>query len=243
LLARLLNVFAMPGQVFEEVRVSRHSPGNWLVPTLLCCVALALSGYVVLSLPSVWGKVPELREQQAKALEEAVTAGKITRADADQSLQLIDSLIRPGVIKSFVVGAGLAYGVFRLFWWSLVLWLLARAFLRRPIAFGKAMEVAGLGSMIALLSTAVMLALTINIGESFGGTGFALAVTDISSSSHKEIARIALSIVNFWVAFVLGTGLARLTQVPWFRATFMVLVYWLLSDLLLALVGIGAGAR
>ena len=243
LYARLLNVFAMPGHVFEEVRVSRHSVGNWLVPTLLCCVALAISGYVVLSIPSVWKKVPELREHQAKTLDEAVAAGKITRDEADASLKAVDSFMQPAVLKSLAVGGGLIWGVVRLFWWSFILWLLARAFLRCRIPYHKAMEVAGLTSMIALLSTVVMLVLVVNIGESFGGSGFALSVTDITAEGHQKVASVALNLVNFWVVFVLGTGLARLTQVPWFRAAFLVVAYWLLSDLLLLLLGAGALAR
>ena len=46
LLARLLNVLAMPGQVFEEVRPARHAAGNWLVPVPLyaarTCIYLPL---------------------------------------------------------------------------------------------------------------------------------------------------------------------------------------------------------
>lgn len=242
LLARLLNVFAIPGRVFEEVRVSRHSIGNWLVPTLLCCLALAASGYVVLSIPSVWKKVPELRERQAAALDEAVAAGKITREEADQSLQVVDGFMQPAVLKSVASAGGLLWGAVRLFWWSFVLWLLARAFLRQPIPYRKAMEVAGLGSMIALLSTAVMLVLTVNIGESFGASGFALSVSDITSPDHRTLASVALNAVNFWMVAVLGIGLARLTGAPWFRATFLIVAYWLLSDLALLLIGAGSMA-
>jgi hypothetical protein len=104
------------------------------------------------------------------------------------------------------------------------------------------MEVAGLASMVALLSTVIMLALTVNIGESFGASGFALSVTDITATDHRTLAALVLNGVNFWMVAVLGTGLARLTGVPWFRATFLVVAYWLLSDLFLLLIGAGAMA-
>jgi hypothetical protein len=240
LFARLLNVFAIPGHVFEEVRVSRHSVGNWVIPTLLCCVVLAVSGYVVLSTPTMQKNVAGLRERQATTLGEAVKAGKITQAEVDQSLKIMDGLMQPAVLKSIAAGGGFVWGVVRLFWWSFVLWLLARTFLRCPIPYHKAVEVAGLVSMIALLSTVVMLVLTVNIGESFGGQRFALSVTDITSPDHQTLASVALNVVNFWVVIVLGIGLGRLTQAPWFRATFLVVAYWLLSDLLLLLLGAGA---
>jgi len=247
LIVRLLNVFAVPGHVFDEVRVSRHSAGNWILPTLLCCVALAVSGYVALSVPSVWKVVAErqaeFRRQQAAALEESVAAGKITPAEAEETLETLDKVTQPAVLKAFAAAGGFFWGGARVFWWALVLWFLARKFLRRPIAYAKTLEVAGLGSMIALLSTVVMLVFTVNVGESFGASGFSLSVTDIGSEGQQMLASIVLNVVNFWIIGILGIGLARLTEVPWFRATFLVLAYWLLTDLLLLLLGVGSMGR
>ena len=101
----------------------------------------------------------------------------------------------------------------------------------------KAMEAAGLASMVALLSAAVMLVLAVNIGESFGGPGFSLSVVDITDSPLHTMVVVAL---NLWLAFVLGVGLAHLTQVPWFTGAILIVSYWLLSDLLLGLLGAGA---
>jgi hypothetical protein len=247
LVLRLLNVFAVPGHVFDEVRVSRHSAGNWILPTLLCCVALAVSGYVALSVPSVWKAVSErqeeFRKQQAATLDKSVAEGKITRAEADETLAALDKVTQPAVLKAFAAAGGFFWGGVRVFWWGLVLWFLARRFLRRPIVYAKALEVAGLGSMIALLSIVVMLVFTVNVGKSFGASGFSLSVTDIGSEGQQFVASIVLNVVNFWIIAVLGIGLARLTEVPWFRATFLVLAYWLLTDLLLLLLGVGSMGR
>ena len=38
LASRLLNVFAAPGDVFEEIRTGTPSTANWLVPLLLACL-------------------------------------------------------------------------------------------------------------------------------------------------------------------------------------------------------------
>src|ERR1035438_9755931 len=51
--ARLLNVFAIPGEVFETVRASRICVANWLLPALLSAVVGALTISVILSQPSV----------------------------------------------------------------------------------------------------------------------------------------------------------------------------------------------
>jgi len=237
-----LNIFAIPGQVFEEVKGSRHLLSNWIVPTVLCGVALAILGIVVLSAPSVQEKLPELREQQIQKMNEAVAAGKATQAQADQSLKLWDIVMRPAVMNFIAAAGGLSWGIIRLFWWSLILWWMARALLRNPIPYAKAMEVAGLSSMIALLYTVVRLVLTVNIGESFGTSGLTLSVSDITAPEHRTLASWALNVVNFWIMAVLGCGLARLTGAPWFRATLLIVAYWLLSDMLFILLGAGAMA-
>jgi hypothetical protein len=245
LLARLLNVFAIPGRVFEEVRgAARHRIGNWLVPALLSSVALALAGWVMLSMPTVWQQLAEqqakFRAHQAAALAESVTAGKLTPSEVEQSLKVFDVVTRPAVMKSAAAAGGLAYGLGRVFWWAFVLWLLARTFLRRPVRYCKALEVAGLASMVALLSTVVMLALSVNVAQSFGPSGFALSVSDFAAPGRQTLTAVALNGTNLWLITVLGIGLARLTGVPWFRGTFLVLAYWLLTDSLLLLLGRGA---
>jgi hypothetical protein len=245
-LARLLNVFATPGQVFEEVRVSQARTGNWLWPTLLCSVALAFSACVVLSMPSVWKQLAtqqeKIRAHESDALAKSVQAGKIEQADADKALKLFDAVTRPVVMKSAAAAGGFLLGIGRVFWWAFVLWLLARAFVRSPVPYGKALEVAGLASMVALLNTVVMLALTVNVGKSFGASGFTLSVVDFNAQGGQALAGIVLSAVNFWLVAVLGFGLARLTGAPGLRGVFLVFGYWVLTELLLLMLGLGTVA-
>ena len=42
LVARLLNVFAAPTEVFEEIKTSRSTTANWLVPALITAVVMAV---------------------------------------------------------------------------------------------------------------------------------------------------------------------------------------------------------
>ena len=47
------------------------------------------------------------------------------------------------------------------------------------------------------------------------------------------------TLMNFWLIAVLGTGPARLTGVPWVRGAFLVVAYWMASEFLLLVLGIG----
>ena len=120
-----------------------------------------------------------------------------------------------------------------------VLWFLARAVLKLPVRYGKALEVAGLASVVALIGNVAVVALTVNFGKTFSNGGFALSVTDFESTGHQMLVAVAQNALNFWLIAVLGTGLARLTGLPWFRGTFLVVTYWIASEFLLLALGIG----
>ena len=243
LLARLLNVLAIPGQVFEEVRATRHSVWNWLVPVPVYAVSLALFAVVFFSIPTIqklWGEQQaKVREAQAASLAADVKAGKIKQADADKTLAVMDSLWQPRVVKSVAMAGGFCFGVVRVFWWAFMLWFLARAALKVPIHFGKALEVAGLASVVALIGNMAVVALTVDFGKTFSDGGFALSVTDFASTRHQMLVAVAQNALNFWLIAVLGTGLARLTGMPWIRGTFLVVTYWIASEFLLLVLGVG----
>jgi hypothetical protein len=247
LLARLLNVFAIPNHVFDEVRASRHAAGNWLVPMLLGGLALALSAHFIFSMPTAQKQVHELldkvREAQTSSVAQAVKDGKMTQADADQLLAMVDRMARPQVVQAVMVTAALAYGVVRIFWWAFVMWLLARAFLRAPIPYGKSLEVTGLASMIGVLSSVVLLVLTVRFGAAGSASGLGLSVVEFNSPQSQTVVAVALNLMNFWLVGVLGAGLARLTGRPWIRATYLVFGYWLLSELLVMALGAGAALK
>ena len=89
LVARLFNVFATPGDVFEEVRAAEPKTLNWLVPILICIAAGWIFVFTIFSQASI---LQQIREQQAKAFEQQVTAGKMTKAQAEQAEQMMEKM-------------------------------------------------------------------------------------------------------------------------------------------------------
>src|SRR5260221_6341536 len=90
--ARLLNVFAVPGDVFEEIKSSRPSVANWLVPMILMAIVGVISAIVMFSQPAIQ---QEVREQQSKAIEQRVKGGQMTRAQADQMEAMAEKYMTP----------------------------------------------------------------------------------------------------------------------------------------------------
>jgi hypothetical protein len=236
LTARLMNVFAVPGEVFEEIKATRASVANWLVPAAIASVVGALAAIVMFSQPSIR---QQIREKQEQAFEQQIKAGKMTREQADQAMVMVEKFTGPTMMAIFgSVGAVVASFV-RLFWWGLVLWLLGRWFLKARFNYLKAVEVAGLASMITVLGMIVSILLIVNMGKMFSTLSLGLAVSDFDETKKSHLMLGAVNVFNFWLIGVLGAGLARLAGVPFLRAALLVLGYWLVVSLLLILIGLG----
>ena len=232
LAARLLNVFATPGEVFEEVQAAPAQAANWLVPAILAVIVGVAAVLIQFSQPAF---VQHFREQAAGTYDGMVKAGKMSQADADKFVGIIEKVAQPAGCAAVVAGS-----FARVFWWALVLWLLALIFWKKKFSYLKAVEVAGLASMISVLGSIVALLLTVNFGKE-SAPSLALAVTDFNPKNPVHLALAAANVFDFWILGVMAVGLARLARVPFARSLFLVAGYWLVLQLVLIIIGTLAG--
>ena len=237
LAARLLNVFAIPGEVFTGVRVSRISIGNWFVPALLLALIGVVTAVVVVSQPSFQRQIRDLTEQEAKTLDQQVMAGKVKQPEADRALALTRAITEPSFLKTLCGVGAAVVGVTRVFWWGFVLWLLGRVFLKVRFGYPKALEVAGLGLMINVLGAVVMLLMVVNLPKLFSAPGLAFAISDFDMSRQSPLLVGAANVFSIWLLGVLSVGLAKLAGVPFLRAAWLVFAAWAIQQSLFLLGG------
>ncbi|MBE0539960.1 MAG: YIP1 family protein [Verrucomicrobia bacterium] len=239
--ARLLNIFAIPGDVFEEVRTTRPSVGNWLVPALIACAVGIVSVVIVLSQPAIQQQIREKQEQaMEKKFEELIQAGKLTREQADQQIAAMEKLFGANLQKVFGSMGVVFYSFARIFFWALVLWLIGRWLLQAPIGYMKATEVAGLAGMISVLGAIVALLLRVNFSNPAASPSLALTVGEFD---EKNVTHMLLAMVNLfdvWQVGVMASGLARLAGAPFVRALLPLIVFWLLMSFALGTLSVFA---
>src|SRR5688572_32567917 len=80
LAARLMNVFATPGDVFNEVKAFPHVIGNWLIPALLFIMVSWVGSWIVLSQPAIRQQLTEITD---KSMDNFVKEGKMSAQDAE----------------------------------------------------------------------------------------------------------------------------------------------------------------
>lgn len=130
LLAKLLNVLACPGEVFEELAAAPPRARNWLVPTLLA--ALASVALAVALAPN---------DQAAAAVGQIGGAGTVDILPAQR--QVFSAM-------AITVAALAATG-----WSALMLWFIGRVFLGARFSYWKAVEVVGITGSIVVLGEVV----------------------------------------------------------------------------------------
>lgn len=235
LFSRLFNVFAAPGEVFDEVKATPTTVVNWIVPALIAGLVGVVATFLMFSQPTIQR---QMREQQERAMEQQVKAGKMTQQQADQAMEAIQKFSGP-MMKIFGSIAAVVVSFVRLFWWGLVLWLIARWFLKSPLAYLKAVELAGLSSMIVVLGGIVSLLLMVILGRMIATPSLALLLSEFDATNKQHYLLGAVNVFNFWMVAVMGIGLARLTGGSFGRATLFVAVYWVAMSLALIAIGMG----
>ena len=245
--ARLLNVFAVPSEVFENVRMAPRASTSWIVPLLIACVVGVVASLILFSRPAI---VQEVRNQQQAArtkqvekFDKLVEQGKMKQEDADRAIQGMDKVMeftgKAGFLKIAGSAGAVVASIFRIFWWAFALWLIALLILKSRIRYSKALEVVGLSSMIEVLGMVVTLLLQVNLSRTMATPSLGLAVSEFDPSNRMHVVLGAINLVQVWMIIVMALGLSRLAGVPFARASLMVIGFWLLQTAILVLIGGG----
>jgi hypothetical protein len=230
--ARMLNVFATPGAVFEEVKTASASVANWLVPIVVYGLVTAVASVLILSQPVF---VQKMRDQQEKVFEAQVKAGKMTREQADKAMETVEKFSGPIAKVGGAIG-GFSMGFVAVFWWAFLMWLIGRSILKARLDFMKVVEVAGLASLISALESLIRMLLVFGLNNPLASPSLGLLMKDPDPKDSLFALLSVVNIMTFWVLVVRSIGLARLAGVPLGRTVVWLLGAWAIqTSLLIAL--------
>jgi hypothetical protein len=239
LAGRLLNVFAAPGEVFAEIKAAAPSTANWLVPVIIYAVVGVICVCIMFAQPTIQQTI---HDQQVKALDQRVQQGKMTQAQEDQALQIMDKFMGPKMLAALGSVGMVIYSFVSLFGWALVLWLLGRWLFKARFDYMKVLEVAGLSSIIIVLGIVIGTLLAVILGRLYVGPSLALLVDNFDPANRVHLLLGAANVIYLWHAGVLAIGLAKLSGGSMTRAFAVVFGFWVLIELLLIALGLGQWA-
>src|ERR1035437_9333449 len=79
---RLLNVFATPGDVFQEVKTAGVSTANWLVPALILIAVSWVATWLIFSQDSIKHQLSEITDQ---AIQKQIEKSHLSEQQAEQA--------------------------------------------------------------------------------------------------------------------------------------------------------------
>jgi len=234
--SRLLNVFAAPGEVFDEIKAAPPSAANWLLPAILLILAGWISTALIFSQPAIRQQMIELAD---KSIDLQVEKGRISSADAEKARPLAEKATVIAAVVSAVVGTpAVAFAL--PFWSGLILWLGGKV-LHGNFSYLKAVEVAGLANMILVLDAVVRTLLILVTGNLFASPSLALAVKDFDPQNTVHSLCALVNVMLFWALLVRSFGLARLSNASVGKAALWVFGIWAAYSS--TLLGLGAAWR
>ena len=222
LLGRMFNVFATPGDVFQEVKAAKVSTANWLVPALILIVVSWLSSLVIFSQPSINHQLSEITEQ---AIQKQVERSKMSEQQAEQARAMGEKWA--GI--SAKIGAAIVpvlYGFVTPFFWGLIVWGVGVGLLKAKFPYMKAVEVVGLANMLSVLEVILRTLLVVGLGNLYASTSLVLFVKQFDPQNTVHSLLSVVNVMTFWLLAVRGIGLARLSGASFAKAVAWVFGVW-----------------
>jgi hypothetical protein len=197
--ARLLNIFASPGEVFDYIRLKPHSVANWIVPAvLIIAVSLIAAGFIVSN--------EALSHQAEEIADKTIEKQHLSGPQADMTRKIVSFSTRIGPLIGPMFGAIIAP-----FWTGLVLWLVGAKILKGSFGYMKAVEAGGLANMVTLLDLIVKLLLILAMGNLMASLSPALLMKNFNPENPAHAALALLNPMLFWALMVQAVALSRLS--------------------------------
>jgi hypothetical protein len=220
--SRLLNVFATPGDVFQEVKTTSDSPANWLVPALILIAVGWVSAWLVFSQDTIKHQLSEMTDQ---AIQKQIERTRMSEQQAEQTRAVGEKWA--GIMgKVTAVLVPVFGGFITPFFWGLILWLVGAKVLKGDFPYMKAVEVVGLVNMVNILDVIVRTLLIIGLGNLYAAPSLVLLVKDFDPQNTVHGLLALVNLTTFWVLALRAVGLARLSGASFTKAALWVFGIW-----------------
>jgi len=219
---RLLNVFATPGDVFDDVKATPPSTANWLIPGIILIAISWVGALLIFSQDSITHQMSEITDQ---AIQKQVAAGHLSEQQAEQSRSVAEKW--SGIVAKIIAALAPLMGAFVTpFFWGVVIWLIGAKLLKGDFPYMKAVEVVGLANMIGVLHGIVKTLLIVGLGNLYASPSLVLLVKEFDPQNTLHSLLAIVNVMTFWELAVWSIGLARLSGVSFTRAALWVFGIW-----------------
>jgi hypothetical protein len=228
---KLVNIFASPGDLFENVRLTPKTPSNWIIPVAIMIVIAIAMQQIIMSNPSLADQTKAMVEKATKeSLDKAVQSGKITPEQAEQQREQIERFSDPSSPLRIVI-SGVSIAVFMpaiLFLLSLVYWLLGKTAMHATAPYMKVVEVVGLTFLIAAVESIVTTVMVVGFDSLHAAPSLAVFVQNYEAGNKLHAALAKVNIFSIWSLVVASIGLSKIFQRDLPKVLVLIFALWIL---------------
>ncbi len=228
---RLVNVFASPGELFENVRLTPKTASNWIIPiAIMIVVALAMQ-QIIMSNPSLVDQTKTMIDKAARErLDKEVQSGKKTPEAAEQEREQIARFSDPTSTFSIImrVVSVVLFIPIVLLLISLVYWLMGLWAMRAQAPYAKVLEVMGLTLLIAAVESIVTTVMAIGLDSIHAGPNLAVFVQNFDVGNKLHVALSKVNVFTIWSLVVTSIGLSKIFQRDLPKVLVLVFALWIL---------------
>jgi hypothetical protein len=240
---KLVNIFASPGELYQNVRDTGPAKTNWLIPALILIIASIFMTQLMLSNASL---VDQLDRAMRQAMEKSIEGRDIPPEQMERARQQIETMYeatKPGSTWFMVLSVigPLFWTLAMLFGLGLVYWLIGKSAMSATAPYMKVVEVVGLTLFIGTLEVVVTTLLMYAMDSIHASPGLGLLVKDFDLTNKIHLALSKVNIFTLWSLVVTGIGLSKLFRRDLPKVLVLVFALWILYSVVTILTGIGAG--
>lgn len=222
-MARIVNIFAAPGEVFDDIKRYPVSHQTWIWPLLIACLAGVIATVVTLSDPSVQQQLRELQDQR---LDQLVAEGKLTEESREQA-EVAMERFGGGALQTVAASVGVVlWSGFLLFGTALVLKIVVKLVFKKRVSYMKSVEIVGITGMIGALESIVRMLLVIIVGDLYATPSPSLLLSNFDPGNKVHQMLTTLNVMSIWYLTVLGVGIARISYVSLGKACAWIFGIW-----------------
>jgi len=218
---RLMNIYAAPTEVFDDIKVRPLQNANWLVPLLAVILVSIVSSMILYGQPAI---IQGMKDAQEKKYQQMVDSRKMSQKQADQIMAMSESWMTPTVFRVVgILGAFIGLPIM-LFISAGILWLLGIFALEGQFSYVKSLELVGLCLMISVPERIISTLLAIIYGNSSITLGPVLLVGHFDPENKIHLLLAILNVFTLWGIALWALGLARLTGKSFVKSLVVVAV-------------------
>jgi hypothetical protein len=230
---KVMNIFASPGELYENVRLTEKTTSNWLVPLVIFIVVAAIMSQLMIHNASL---ADQLGATIKKGFDKQVQEGKMPQERADQAYE---QFAKPGSTMFTIsqLGGIAIMTPIVLFVVGLVYWLIGRSAMGARVPYLKVVEVVGLTFFISAIESIVTILMMYAMDSIHATPSLGAFVTNFDIENKMHLALSKVNVFTFWNLAVTGIGLSKLFQRDLPKVLVLVVALWILWAVATILLG------